>query len=98
MERWTDVVAAVHHQLVLARPLAAIAHRPWECAARPVTPQQVRRAMGRSIAQVGTPVRPPRPRGKAPGHAPGTLIRPAPRLLVIRKTRKRPRTARRMAA
>jgi hypothetical protein len=98
MERWTDLVAAVHNQLVLARPLAAIAHRPWECAARPVTPQQVRRAMGRIIAQVGTPVRPPRPRGKAPGRAPGTVIRPAPRLLVIRKTRKRPRTARRMAA
>jgi len=98
MERWTDLVAAVHNQLVLARPLAAIAHRPWECAARPVTPQQVRRAMGRIIAQVGTPVRPPRPRGKAPGRAPGTVIRPAPRLLVIRKTRKRPRTARRTAA
>jgi hypothetical protein len=98
MERWTDLVAAVHHQLVLARPLATIAHRPWECAARPVTPQQVRRAMGRIIAHVGTPVRPPRPRGKASGRAPGTVIRPAPRLLVIRKTRKRPRTARRTAA
>lgn len=33
MERWTDVVAAVHDQPVLARPLAAIAHRPWEAAA-----------------------------------------------------------------
>jgi len=69
MERWTDVVAAVHNQLLLARPLAAIAHRPWECAARPVTPQQGRRAMPRLIAQVGTPVRVPRPRGKAPGRA-----------------------------
>lgn len=98
MERWTDLVAAVHNHLVLARPLAAIAHRPWECAARPVTPRQVRRAMGRIIAQVGTPVRPPRPRGKAPGRAPGTVVRPAPRLLTIRKTRKRPRTARRTAA
>lgn len=98
MERWTDLVAAVHKQLVLARPLAAIAHRPWESAARPVTPQQVRRAMARSIAQVGTPARPPRPRGKAPGRAPGTVVRPAPRLLVIRTARKRPRTARRTAA
>ena len=34
MERWTDVVAAVHNQLTLARPLAVIAHRPWESAAR----------------------------------------------------------------
>lgn len=98
MERWTDVVAAVHNQLVLARPLAAITHRPWECAARPVTPQQVRRAMARIIAQVGTPVRPPRPRGKAPGRAPGTVVRLAPRHSVIRKPRGTRRKARRKAA
>jgi len=53
MERWTGVVAAVHNQLVLARPLAVIAHRPWETAARPGTPQQVRRAMTRIIAGSG---------------------------------------------
>jgi hypothetical protein len=98
MERWTDLVAAVHNQLVLARPLAAIAYRPWESAARPVTPQQVRRAMARIIARVGTPARPPRPRGKSPGRAPGTIVRPAPRLAVLRKTRRRPRKARRKAA
>jgi hypothetical protein len=98
MERWTDVVAAVHNQLVLARPLAAIAHRPWEAAARPVTPQQVRRAMARIIAQVGTPARPPRPRGKAPGRAPGTVVRRAPRHNVIRKPRRARRKARRKAA
>jgi len=98
MERWTDVVAAVHNQLVLARPLAAVAHRPWESAARPVTPQQVRRSMGRIIAQVGTPVRPPRPRGKSPGRAPGTVVRLAPRQPVIRKPRKARRAARRKAA
>lgn len=98
MERWTDLVAAVHNHLVLARPLAVIAHRPWECAARPVTPQQVRRAMLRIIGLVGTPTRPPRPRGKAPGRAPGTVVRPAPRYPVRRKARKRPRKARRTAA
>ena len=89
MERWTDLVAAVHNQLVLARPLAAITHRPWESAARPVTPQQVRRAMGRIIAQVGTPTRPPRPRGKSPGRAPGTVVRRAARQPVLRKTPRR---------
>ena len=95
MERWTDLVAAVHNQLVLARPLAVIVHRPWETSARPVTPQQVRRVMARIIAQVGTPVRPPRPRGNSPGRAPGAVVRPAPRHPVIRRT---PRTARRKAA
>ncbi len=85
MERWTDVVAAVHNQLTLARPLATIAHRPWESTARPATPQQVRRAMGRIIARVGTPARPPRPRGKSPGRAPGAVVRRAARQPVIRK-------------
>lgn len=98
MERWTDLVAAVHKQLLLARPLAAIIQRPWETATRPVTPQQVRRAMARIIAQVGTPVRPPRPRGKAPGRAPGTTSRPAPRQPVIYRARKRPRKVPRKAA
>jgi hypothetical protein len=98
MERWTDLVAAVHNQLLLARPLAAIIHRPWETAARPVTPQQVRRAMARIIAQVGTPVRPPRPRGKAPGRTPGSALRPAARQPVIHRARKRPRTGPRKAA
>ena len=98
MERWTDLVAAVHNQLALARPLAVVARRPWESAARPVTPQQVRRTMGRIIAQVGTPVRAPRPRGESPGRAPGTVVRLAPRQPVIRKPRKGRRTARRKAA
>lgn len=84
--RWTDVVAAVHNQLVLARPLAAAIQRPWESGKRPVTPQQVRRALGRILAQVGTPVRPPRPRGKSPGRAPGAIVKRAARHPVVRKT------------
>ena len=46
-ERWTDLVAAAHNQLVLARPLAEIARRPWDARSRAASPQQVRRAMGR---------------------------------------------------
>lgn len=66
MERWTDLVAAVHNQLVLARPLATIAHRPWESAARPHTPQQVRRrvpaaAGGGADYCPGRDTRPPAP-------------------------------------
>lgn len=93
-ERWTDLVAAVQNQLVLARPLAEIVLRPWEARRRAVTPQQVHRAMGRILTQVGTPVRPPRPRGKAPGRALGAIVTPAVRHPVIRKGRpKRQRKA-----
>jgi hypothetical protein len=87
--RWTDVVAAGHNQLVLARPLAEVALRPWDARHRAASPQQVRRAMGRILAQVGTPVRPPRPRGKSPGRAPGAVVQRAARHPVLRKGRRR---------
>jgi len=48
--RWTDLVAAAHHHLALARPLVAVTHRPWERAARTPTPAQVRRALPRILA------------------------------------------------
>ncbi len=83
--RWTDLVAAAHNQLVLARPLAEAALRPREPRRRPARPQQVRRAMPRVIARVGTPARPPRPRGKAPGRAQGAVVRRAARHPVLRK-------------
>src|SRR6266581_2622871 len=54
-ERWTLLVAAVHNQLVLARPLVAAVRLPWESPTRPVTPQQVRRAMAGILAILGTP-------------------------------------------
>jgi len=97
-ERWTGLVAAAHNQLVLARPLVAVVHRPWDATTRPVTPQQVRRAMSRVLALVGTPVRPPRPRGKSPGRVPGAPVRLAPRQPVIRKRRTARRKRRRPAA
>jgi len=77
--RWTDLVAAAHNQLVLARPLAEVRLRPWDARRRAASPPQVRRAMGPILAWVGTPARPPRPRGNSPGRAPGTVVRPAAR-------------------
>jgi hypothetical protein len=87
--RWTDLVAGAHNHLVLARPLVAVTHRPWETRAKPATPQQVRRAMPRLLPRVGTPAAPPQPRGKSPGRAPGTQLERAARHPVLRKTAKR---------
>lgn len=86
MERWTDLVAIVHNQLVLARPGVEGERRPWEARTRLSSPRQVRRAMGRIIAQLGTPARPPQRRGKAPGRAVGARIKPAERYAVVRKS------------
>jgi DDE superfamily endonuclease len=86
MERWTDLVAIVHNTLVLARPRVDAERRPWEARTRPPTPRQVRRAMGKIIAQVGTPARPSQPRGKAPGRARGATVKRAERHAVVRKS------------
>jgi hypothetical protein len=86
MERWTDLVAVVHNQLVLAQPKVQAERRPWESPRRSSSPRQVRRAMGRIIAQLGTPARPPQVRGKARGRVVGAVIKPAERYAVVRKS------------
>jgi hypothetical protein len=86
MERWTDLVAVVHNQLVLARPQVEGERRPWDSRTRPTSPRQVRRAMGRIIAQLGTPARPPQRRGKAPGRMVGAVVKRATRYAVVRKS------------
>jgi len=86
-ERWSQVVAIVHNHLVLACPQVQAELRPWETTQRRASPQQVRRAMAKIVAQLGTPARPPKPRGKSPGRPKGTLIAPAPRYPVIYKSK-----------
>lgn len=91
-QTWTDVVAAAHNQLVLARPLAQAQRQPWEGhqRQRAVTPQQTRRGLGRIIAELGTPARAPQPRGKSPGRRAGAIIQPARRYPVVYKAAAKP--------
>jgi len=44
-ERWTQVLACAHNQLVLARPLVEGVYRPWEHRRSVLTLAQARRAM-----------------------------------------------------
>lgn len=89
-ERWSDLVAAAHNVLVLARDLAGPTLRPWENRHREPTLQQVRRGMSKLLPQLGTPARPPQPRGKSPGRAKGARVRKAERFSIVRKTPKVP--------
>jgi len=86
MARWRDLVAVVHNALVLARPRVDAERRRWAARTRPPTPRQVRRAMGKRMAHLGTPARPPQPRGKAPGRAVGAVVKRAARHAVVRKS------------
>lgn len=96
-ERWTQIVAMSHNLLVLACPLLEAKRQPWEGARRPVTPQQVRRAMAPILATVGTPAPSPHPRGKSPGRAMGVRITPAVRYLVVKKAKPTPKKRRKSA-
>ncbi|MEI6046781.1 MAG: transposase, partial [Chloroflexota bacterium] len=70
-QRWTDLLAAVKAELVIARPLVEADYRPWETKKRAATPQQVRRGLGRIISELGTLARLPKGRGKSSGRAAG---------------------------
>jgi hypothetical protein len=89
-ERWTQIVAIAHNHLVLACDLVEAELRPWENKHRAPTPQQVRRGIGKLLPRLGTPARPPKPRGKSKGRVKGVKIGKAMRFSVVRKKPKLP--------
>ncbi len=89
-DRWSQIVAIAHNLVVLARDVVEAELRPWENKQRVPTPQQVRRGLAKFLPQLGTPARPPKPRGKSKGRSYGTQVRKAQRFPVVRKTAKMP--------
>jgi len=89
-ERWSQVVAIVHNHLVLGHDLIKAELRPWENKQRRPTPQQVRRGMNTLLTYLGTPARPPQPRGKSKGRIKGAKVRKATRFPVVWKKPKVP--------
>jgi hypothetical protein len=96
-ERWTEVVACVRNQLFLSRDLAGSLRQRWERANRGSTPRQVRRCMGRIIAQLGTPARGCQPRGKSPGWLVGRARKPVTTYRVVFKASEKTKTGRKSA-
>ena len=86
-DRWSWLLALGLWELWVARPLLADQRLPWERPLPParLTPGRVRRAVPGLLAQVGTPARPPTPRGKAPGRSPGQCPGPRRRYPVARR-------------
>jgi hypothetical protein len=86
-DRWSWLLAAALWQLWLARDLVADQRLPWERAsvATALSPGRVRRGFGGLLLRLGTPARPPRGRGKAPGRQLGQCPGPAPRWPVQRR-------------
>jgi hypothetical protein len=90
-DRWTWLLVLALWQLWLARPLGSDQRLPWErpLPASHLTPGRVRRACSGLFPQLGTPARPPKLRGQAPGRRPGHLPPPRSRHPVTRRRPKR---------
>jgi len=89
-ENWMQIVTLAMVQLWLARDLVQWLPYPWEQylpKAQQTTPSPslVQRDFGRIIQQIGTPARPPKPRGKSPGRPKGGRQLPRKRYRVIKK-------------
>ncbi len=86
-DRWTWLVLLAYWQLLLARELARDGPRPWERPARagPLPLARVQRDYGRIVWQFGLAMPPPKPRGKAPGRRPGTVVPPRARQPLLKR-------------
>lgn len=84
-DRWSELVALAMWLLFLARPLTEDHPLPWQKPQRDLTPQRVQQSFRCLFATIGTPARPPKRRGKAPGWPQGKRRMPKQRLAVVKK-------------
>jgi hypothetical protein len=85
-DRWTELTAMACWIIFLARPLVTDAPFPWQKSQLRLTPQRVQQSIRPIFAQIGSPARPPKMRGKAPGWPSGKQRTRKPRLSVVKKT------------
>lgn len=85
---WTQLVFSVENQIFLARESGLAQLQKWESADRPLTPQKVRRGMGRILRELGTPARPCQVRGYSSGWQKGVKRAKLPRYKTIYKGKK----------
>jgi len=95
-ERWIKVVGLAYWNLYVCRDIVERSLRPWERykpappVGQPATPSQARRGFGRLLPELGTPAKPPQPRGKSPGRPSGYRPEPRQRFQVVYKGQKQP--------
>jgi len=92
-ENWWQLVHIAYAQLWMARLVADAFPRPWErnlpaMKQRLNSPTLVQRDFARIIRQLGTPAKPPKPRGISPGRRKGMKLPKRPRQKVVVKGKK----------
>jgi hypothetical protein len=79
--------------IFLARPLVVDAPFPWQKPQPHLTPQRVLQSIRPIFALIGSPARPPKVRGIAPGWPKGRRRTPKSRFAVVKKTPEVAKTA-----
>ena len=93
-ETWVQMVQVAYTELWMMRHIAQAMPNPcWERylpqpPAGEATPSQTQRDAGRILSEIGTPAKPPKPRGNSSGRAPGDKMPPRKRHPVIKKGKK----------
>ena len=85
-DRWTELTALACWLIFLARSLVEDTPFPWQKPQQRLTPQRVQQSLRPIFAQIGSPARPPKLRGKAPGWPKGRSRTPKQRFAVVKKT------------
>jgi hypothetical protein len=84
-ERWSDLMPLITWELWFARPLGVDKPLPWQKKQKELTPGRVCQGMNNIFAQIGTPAKLPKPRGKSPGWSPGHQRKRRERFDVVKK-------------
>ena len=92
-DRWSIVVSLALWMLYLSRPIVADRPHPWQKAQHRLTPARVQRGWAELFCTIGSPVRPPKTRGKSPGWPKGKPRKRRERQRVVRKTPKKAKAA-----
>jgi len=97
-EMWMQLGQVAYTELWLMRHIAQARPNPWERylpqpSAGEATPSQVQRDAERILSVIGTPAKPPKPRGNSSGRAAGTHMPRRKRHLVVKKGKKHVQTA-----
>jgi hypothetical protein len=87
-ELWSDLMPLLTWELWLARQVVVDKPLPWQKPQTLLTPGRVRQSFGSVLAQIGTPTRAPKPRGKSKGWPKGRVRRHAERHPIVKKSKK----------
>ncbi|HSD82854.1 MAG TPA: transposase [Anaerolineae bacterium] len=84
-DHWSELTAIACWLLFLARSIVADTPLPWQKPQPNLTPQRVQQSLQPVFELIGSPARPPKQRGKAPGWPHGRRRTPKHRYAVVKK-------------